>query len=67
MDLAIKVYDIDYSFLLKNYLNPEYWNKSWHLFVYKDLKLKRRMVRMINMIMFIIILITQQYRYLKNK
>lgn len=36
MDLAIKVYDIDYSFLLKNYLNPEYWNKSWHLFVYKD-------------------------------
>lgn len=36
MDLAIKVYDIDYSFLLKNYINPEYWNKSWHLFVYKD-------------------------------
>ena len=39
MDLAIKVYDIDYSFLLKNYLNPEYWNKSWHLFVYKDFAL----------------------------
>lgn len=36
MDLAIKVYDIDYSFLLQNYLNPTYWSKSWHLFVYKD-------------------------------
>ena len=39
MDLAIKVYDIDYSFLLKNYLNPEYWNKSWHLFVYEEIEI----------------------------
>lgn len=32
---AIKVYDIDYSFIIKNYLNPEMWKKTWTLFVYK--------------------------------
>ncbi len=32
---AIKVYDIDYSFIIKNYLNPEMWQKTWTLFQYK--------------------------------
>lgn len=32
----IKVYDIDYSFIIKNYLNPEMWQKEWTLFVYKN-------------------------------
>lgn len=32
---AIKVYDIDYSFIIKNYLNPEMWQKIWTLFQYK--------------------------------
>lgn len=32
----IKVYDIDYSFILKNYLNPEMWTKKWTLFQYKE-------------------------------
>ena len=31
---AIKVYDIDYSFIIKNYLNPEMWQKTWTLFQY---------------------------------
>lgn len=31
----IKVYDIDYSFIIKNYLNPEMWQKTWTLFQYK--------------------------------
>lgn len=33
---AIKVYDIDYSFIIKNYLNPEMWTKKWTLFCYKS-------------------------------
>ncbi len=32
---TIKVYDIDYSFIIKNYLNPEMWQKTWTLFQYK--------------------------------
>lgn len=31
----IKVYDVDYSFIIKNYLNPEMWSKEWTLFQYK--------------------------------
>lgn len=33
--LIIKVFDIDYSFILKNYLDPKLWKKEWTLFVYK--------------------------------
>lgn len=36
--IAPKVYDIDYSFIIKNYLSPDLWNKTWTLFVYKDFK-----------------------------
>lgn len=36
MLLALKVFEIDYSFIIKNYLNPELWNKEWTLFVYKS-------------------------------
>ncbi len=32
----IKVYDIDYSFIIKNYLNPEMWQKEWTLFTYRN-------------------------------
>ena len=35
-ELAIKVYDIDYSFIIKNYLDKALWHKEWTLFVYKD-------------------------------
>ena len=33
---VVKVYDVDYSFIIKNYLNRELWDKEWTLFVYKD-------------------------------
>ena len=32
----LKVFDIDYSFIIKNYLNPELWNQKWTLFIYKN-------------------------------
>lgn len=37
-ELAIKVFKMDYDFLLKNYLNPEMWQKVWTLFEYKTFK-----------------------------
>jgi hypothetical protein len=33
---AIKVYDIDYDFIISNYLDVTLWNKIWTLFVYRD-------------------------------
>ena len=35
-EIAIKIYEVDYSFIIKNYLDKELWSKSWTLFVYKD-------------------------------
>lgn len=37
-EIALKVYDIDYSFILKNYLAPDLWEKTWTLFVYKNVR-----------------------------
>lgn len=36
--LTLKVYKMDYSFLIKNYLNPEMWQREWTLFEYKEYK-----------------------------
>ena len=36
-NLVIKRYEVDYSFITKNYLDKKLWNKNWTLFVYKDL------------------------------
>ena len=36
-ELALKVYEIDYSFIIKNYLDPQLWQKEWTLFIYKDM------------------------------
>ena len=33
--MILKVFDVDYSFIIKNYLNPGLWEKKWTLFVYK--------------------------------
>ncbi len=33
--MILKVYDIDYSFIIKNYLDQKLWEKEWTLFVYK--------------------------------
>lgn len=37
-NLAPKVYDIDYSFIVKNYLSPALWEREWTLYIYKDLE-----------------------------
>lgn len=34
--LTLKVYKMNYEFLIKNYLNPEMWQKEWTLFEYKN-------------------------------
>lgn len=34
--LAIKVYEIDYEFIIKNYLDRKLWKQIWNLFVFKD-------------------------------
>ena len=36
--LAIKVYDIDYSFIINNYLDKSLWHKEWTLFNYKNIR-----------------------------
>lgn len=37
--LAIKVFRMNYEFLVKNYLNPELWQKEWTLFEFKFYKI----------------------------
>ncbi len=32
----VKVYKIDYDFIIKNYLDKNLWKKVWNLFVYKE-------------------------------
>lgn len=34
--LVLKNYEIDYSFIIKNYLDPKMWQKTWNLFIYKS-------------------------------
>lgn len=36
-EIALKVYEVDYSFIIKNYLDPQLWQKEWTLFIYKDM------------------------------
>nr|DAQ65703.1 MAG TPA: hypothetical protein [Caudoviricetes sp.] len=33
--LMLKVYDVDYSFIIKNYLDEKLWEKEWTIFIYK--------------------------------
>ena len=35
MNLALKVYDINYEFILKNYLDPKMWDTTWPVFEYR--------------------------------
>ena len=32
----VKIYSIDYSFIISNYLDKELWKMKWNLFVYKN-------------------------------
>ncbi len=34
--MILKVFDIDYSFIIKNYLDPKLWERKWTLFAYKN-------------------------------
>lgn len=36
-EVALKVYKVDYDFIVKNYLSPAMWEKTWTLFVYRDI------------------------------
>lgn len=42
---SIKVYEIDYDFIIKNYLDPKLWNKSWTVFIYRDFVFTLRMTK----------------------
>lgn len=33
----VKVYKVDYDFLIKNYLDKSLWAKSWNIYVYRDM------------------------------
>lgn len=33
-----KVYEVDYGFIVRNYLNEELWNKEWNIYSYKYLR-----------------------------
>lgn len=41
--LILKVYDIDYSFIIKNYLDEKLWEKEWTIFVYKTFVITLRL------------------------
>lgn len=41
--LRLKVYDIDYSFIIKNYLDERLWNKDWTIFIYKRFQIILRL------------------------
>jgi len=44
---TIKVYEIDYDFIIKNYLDPKLWNKSWTVFIYRDFVFTLKMTKII--------------------
>lgn len=41
--LILKVYDIDYSFIIKNYLDERLWEKEWTIFIYKTFVITLRL------------------------
>lgn len=38
-EITLKKYDVDYSFIIRNYLSPELWKKTWTLFVYRNIRI----------------------------
>jgi len=43
--LAHKVYDINFDFILNNYLNPKLWRAAWTIFKYDDIEVVLRLDR----------------------
>ncbi len=37
--LILKVYEVDYSFIIKNYLDEKMWEKEWTIFIYKGFQI----------------------------
>lgn len=46
--LALKVWKVDYDFIIKNYLDKSLWGKMWNIFTYKDVNFTIQL-RAINM------------------
>lgn len=46
--LALKVWKVDYEFIIKNYLDKSLWGKMWNIFTYKDVNFTIQL-RAINM------------------
>ena len=38
-EVALKVYEVNYDFIIKNYLSPKLWEKTLTLFAYKDINI----------------------------
>lgn len=47
-NLALKVWKVDYDFIIKNYLDKSLWGKLWNIFTYKDVNFTIQL-RAINM------------------
>lgn len=47
-NLALKVWKVDYDFIIKNYLDKSLWGKMWNIFTYKDVNFTIQL-RAINM------------------
>ena len=47
-NLALKVWIVDYDFIIKNYLDKSLWGKMWNIFTYKDVNFTIQL-RAINM------------------
>jgi hypothetical protein len=47
-NLALKVWKVDYDFIIKNYLDKSLWGKIWNIFTYKDVNFTIQL-RAINM------------------
>lgn len=41
--LTLKVYEVDYSFIIKNYLDEKLWEKEWTIFIYKNFQIILRL------------------------
>ena len=41
--LSLKVCDVDYSFIIKNYLDEKLWDKEWTIFIYKNFQIILRL------------------------
>ena len=48
--LALKVWKVDYEFIIKNYLDKSLWGKMWNIFTYKDINftIQLRSINMMN-------------------